>query len=34
MNNVLALVAAFSIYPIAVLCVALTGPHSKFERRP
>ena len=23
---------ALLIYPLAVLCVALTGPHSKYER--
>lgn len=33
MSEIAAILCAFAIYPLAVLCVALTGPHNEAERR-
>lgn len=32
-DALLAIVVGLGLYPFAVLMVALTGPHSEFERR-
>ena len=31
-ENILVVAIVLGFYPAAVLCVALTGPHSEFER--
>ena len=32
MSDLLTLAAVFSLYPVVVLLVAITGPHSRHER--